>query len=248
MRLVLPSFLLAAHVATPLTAQEAAPKLGTNAVPITADNAYIRTNDAPDYWAFAPFVKRQFTTPACSIATITAAQNGLIGLAPNAEDTIMTPQVLLVETDDATWSELFAEGGDGVTLQQFVDYTKLGLTAMHMDRTGTESHTAEVTPEPTEQVGTMLAANEASADYALLLYFNQGVVTGDWDGPDISLIGAYDAAKDAVLILEVDQEWYIPYWRPVDVLMQAMIKPASAEHGSLEGEIGGFVMIEAPAG
>ena len=73
-------------------------------------------------------------------------------------------------------------------------------------------------------------------------------MTGDWDGPHISLIGAYDAAKDAVLILEVDQEWYIPYWRPVDVLMQAMIKPASAEHGSLEGEIGGFVMIEAPAG
>jgi hypothetical protein len=30
--------------------------------------------------------------------------------------------------------------------------------------------------------------------------------------------------------------------------MQAMIKPTSAEHGSLEGETAGFVMIEAPAG
>jgi hypothetical protein len=78
---------------------------------------------------------------------------------------------------------------------------------MLMDRNDTESHTSEVMPEPTEQVGTILAANEGSADYALLLYFNQGVVTGDWDGPDISLIGAYDAAKDAVLILEDDQEW-----------------------------------------
>jgi hypothetical protein len=91
MRLVLSSFLLAAHLATPLTAQEAAPKLETNAVPITADNAYVRPSDATDYWASAPFVKPQFTTPACSIATITAAQNGPIGLAPNAEDTIMTP-------------------------------------------------------------------------------------------------------------------------------------------------------------
>jgi hypothetical protein len=30
--------------------------------------------------------------------------------------------------------------------------------------------------------------------------------------------------------------------------MQATIKPTSAENGSLEDEIGGFVMIEAPAG
>jgi hypothetical protein len=94
----------------------------------------------------------------------------------------------------------------------------------------------------------MLAENEATADNALLLYFNQGVVTGDWDGPHISLIGAYDAEADRVLILEVDQEWYIPYWTPVPVLMEAMTKPTGAEHGPLEGETGGLVMIGAPVG
>lgn len=88
-----------------------------------------------------------------------------------------------------------------------------------------------------------LAANEAGAGDAALVYFNQGVVTGDWDGPHVSVIGAFDAATDRVLILEVDQEWYIPYWTPVPVLLAAMLKPTGPEHGPLEGETGGLVHI-----
>ena len=43
----------------PLFAQEADDyaKLGPNAVAITADNAYLRSAEAPDYWAFSSFVK-----------------------------------------------------------------------------------------------------------------------------------------------------------------------------------------------
>ena len=135
-----------------------------------------------------------------------------------------------------------------MTFQQLVDYTGMALSANGMDRTVTVLHPTEVTEETTAQVRDMLAANEATAENAVMVYFNQGVVTGDWDGPHISLIGAYDATQDAVLILEVDQEWYIPYWTPVSVLMEAMVKPTSAEHGPLEGETGGLVMIDAPAG
>src|SRR3712207_8995568 len=36
--------------------------------------------------------------------------------------------------------------------------------------------------------------------------------TGDWDGPHISPIGAYDAQRHQVLILDVDRQWYVPYW------------------------------------
>ncbi len=245
MRWVLPLIILAG----PLAVQDAQPKLGPNAVPITADNTSIRSQDALDYWAFASFVKPQFTTSACFIATVTAALNGLNGLAPHAEDTVMTQQALLELTDNADWAGLSAEGGDGVTFQQLVDFTKLALAADGMaKRSVTVLHPTEATDAAMKDVRAMLAANEASADNAVMLYFNQGVVTGDWDGPHISLIGAYDAEKDNVLILEVDQEWYIPYWTPVSVLMEAMVKPTSAEHGPLEGETGGLVMIDAIAG
>ena len=111
---------------------------------------------------------------------------------------------------------------------------------------GYRSETLKPAPDDAatlDAVSGLLTANEASADDALLLYFKQGVVTGDWDGPHVAVIGAFDAAADRVLILEVDQEWYIPYWTPTPVLLRAMLKPTSAEHGVLEGETGGLVHI-----
>lgn len=229
---------LPAHAEMPL------PKLGPNAVPVTADAAYLRTAPAPDYWAFAPFVKPQFTTSACSIATVTAALNGLAGLPAHAEDTVMTQPALLELTGRDDWASLSAEGGDGVTFDQLREFTEAALSARAMDATVEVFHPRDAGEATLTQMRGLLARNEESAATAMMVYFNQGVVTGDWDGPHISLIGAYDAPADRVLILEVDQEWYVPYWTPAPVLLEAMLKPTSAEHGPLEGETGGFVLVE----
>ncbi|WP_116133851.1 phytochelatin synthase family protein [Tropicimonas sp. IMCC34043] len=233
-------------LALPLAAQDEtpAPKLGPNAVPMTAETTFLREQPAPDYWAFAPFVKPQFTTSACSIASVTAAVNGLRGLPALAEDTVTTQSDLLEVVGDADWASLSAEGGDGVTFDQLVQFTGEALAATGLDGATVETfHPTSNDAETLAAMKAMLAANEASADDVMLLYFNQGVVTGDWDGPHVSLIGAYDAPNDKVLILEVDQEWYIPYWTPTEVLLDAMLKPTSAEHGVLEGQTGGFVHI-----
>ncbi len=222
------------------------PKLGPDAVSLTEAVDYLRASAAPDYWAFSPFTKPQFTTSACSIAAVTAAINGLNGLPEMASQTVMSQQELLEAAGDPLWAELSAEGGDGVTFAQLVTFSEMAATAAGPDGATVESWQ----PASTEDIDTLraaLAANEQSADDALLIYFNQGVVTGDWDGPHVSLIGAYDAEADQVLILEVDQEWYIPYWTSVPVLLDAMLKPTSAEHGVLEGETGGFVKIARPA-
>ncbi len=223
------------------------PKLGPNAVSILADHAYLTTAPAPDYWAFAPFVKPQFTSSACSIATVTAALNGLRGQPAMASETIMTQQNLLDLTGSPEWAALSAEDGDGVTFDQFTAFTLAAMTATGMtNRPVTPWQPGAATDDTLTALRKILADNEASADDAVMIYFNQGVVTGDWDGPHISLIGAYDAAQDRVLILEVDQEWYVPYWTPVPVLLDAMVKPAPAEQGVLEGQIGGTIVIGAP--
>lgn len=239
------AILIAALAALPhaALADDPLPKLGPNAVPVTADAAYLRSAPAPDYWAFAPFVKPQFTTSACSIATVTAALNGLQGLPALAEDTVMTQPALLELVGDAEWATLSAEGGDGVTFQQLVTFTEKAAAARQMAGARVESYQPAGDAGAAETVRALLSANEASAQDAMMVYFNQGVVTGDWDGPHISLIGAYDVARDRVLILEVDQEWYVPYWTPTDVLIEAMLKPTSGEHGVLQGETGGFVRI-----
>lgn len=220
-------------------------KLGPNAQVFTADTTYLRSAPAPDYWAFSAFVKPQFSTSACSIATVTAAINGLMGQPAWASQTIMTQEELLELTGSAEWAAVSAEGGDGVTFQQLVDFTGEALTAVDLPSNITYYQPAAADTDTKVQIIDMLATNEASADDAVMVYFNQGVVTGDWDGPHIALIGAYDAENERVLILEVDQHWYVPYWTSVDVLLEAMVKPTSAEHGVLEGETGGFVMIRA---
>lgn len=232
----------------PLTAiaEEALPKLGPDAVPVTADHAYLQTAPAPDYWAFAPFVKPQFTSSACGVASITAALNGLRGLPPLAEDTVMGQADLLETLGDAHWTAISAEGGDGVTFAELVDYTRKSAEALGMTARVESWHPAETPPDEAARLAELrkrLAANGQAATDVLMVYFNQGVVTGDWDGPHVSLIGAYDAARDRVLILEVDQDWYIPYWTPTEVLLRAMERPAPEDQGVLEGETGGLVHV-----
>ncbi|MBD3787049.1 MAG: hypothetical protein IE922_08770 [Sphingomonadales bacterium] len=241
------AFAALALTALPVRAEDALPKLGPDAVPLTADHAYLAAAPAPDYWAFAPFVKPQFTSSACGVASVTAAVNGLAGLPALAEETVMSqPEMLDLIGSDA-WAAISAEGGDGVKFAQLVDFATQAMTARGIAGRVETFHPAEAGAEPTPEMGAklreILAANEASADDVALIYFNQGVVTGDWDGPHVSLIGAYDAGADRVLILEVDQDWYIPYWTPVDVALAAMLKPTSAEHGVLEGETGGIVRL-----
>lgn len=225
--------------------EEDYPKLGPNAVSVTDDYAYLRSAEAPDYWAFSPFTKPQFTTSACGIATVTAAINGIMGVPAMASQTIMTQQDLLDLTGNDVWAAVSAEGGDGVKFQQLVDFTNEALTAVGLNRSVMQFTPTAATDIARNQLVNLLRENEASDDDAIMVYFNQGVVTGDWDGPHVALVGAYDAGADRVLILEVDQEWYVPYWTSVDVLLEAMVKPTSAEHGPLEGETGGVVMIRA---
>lgn len=231
---------LVSLIALPALAEEPLPKLGPLATPITAEQAYLRANAAPDFWAYHPFVRPQFTSSACGIAAVTAALNGLRGLPALAEDTIPDQPGLLEAMGNPLWTDLTAEGGDGITFAQLSELAAAGAGALGFEVAITALPTA-TTDAATLRAA--LVANEASADDVLLIYFNQGVITGDWDGPHVSLIGAFDDQTGRVLILEVDQEWYIPYWTDFDTLLAAMQRPTSAEHGPLEGETGGLVLL-----
>ena len=62
--------LLFAVSAQPASTQEAKPKLGSDAVPITEQTEYLRVALAPDYWGLSPFYVPQQTASACSLASI----------------------------------------------------------------------------------------------------------------------------------------------------------------------------------
>jgi phytochelatin synthase len=244
-RLMVPLVVLLAFAAGPASAFEGKPKLGPDAVPITERTGYLRAAPAPDYWKLSAFYVPQFTSSACSVASVAMAVNFARGLPAAAETPIVTQTALLGTVRDRAWAGKGAEGGDGVTFAEFV-----GVLQESLHSYGIEGYDIEVI-RPSDasaaslaEVRRALTANESSDGDLILMYFNQGVLTGDWDGPHISPIGAYDEGAHQALIMDVDREWYVPYWSPDDKLLDAMLRPAPAEHGPLAGETGGLVWIK----
>jgi Phytochelatin synthase len=232
-------------LANPIAAPEAKPKLGPDAVPLTRQADYLRTAPAPDYWQLSAFYVPQLTTSACSVASIAIAVNFARGLPADAEEPIVTQPALLERVGDPTWTAKGAEGGDGVTFTDFVNVLKESLTSYAIQGYALEVIRPQAADAATlARVREALTANEASDHDLILMYFNQGVLTGDWDGPHISPIGAYDQSTHRALIMDVDREWYVPYWSPDEKLLDAMLKPAPADQGPLAGETGGLVWIK----
>ena len=205
---------------------------------------YLRIAPAPDYWRLNPFYASQQTSSACSVASIAMALNFMRGLPLGAEEPILTQPALLTKIGDTKWTEEVSEGGSGVSFAEFVSVVKESLATFRL-----QDHVVEIVrpvddaPDSLAMMRRTLSTNEASDQDVVLAYFNQGVLTGDWDGPHISPIAAYDQETRQVLIMDVDREWYVPYWTTDTKLLEAMLRPAPAEHGPLAGETGGLVWI-----
>ena len=219
------------------------PKFGPNAVPVLERTAYLRAAPALDFWKLSSFYVSQQTSSDCSVASVTMAINALRGLPSTADQPITTQALLLAKVADAQWVGNVAEGGSGVTFAEFVSVVNESLAAFRL-----QGYLVEIVrPEGAamlERLRQALAANEASDQDIILAYFDQGILTGDWDGPHISPIAAYDQQNGQVLIMDVDREWYVPYWASDAKLLEAMRRPAPAEHGRLAGETGGLIWIK----
>ena len=203
--------LLASLLLRPALAFEGKPKFGPNAVPILAQTAYLRTAAAPDYWKLNPFYVSQTTSSDCSVASITMAINFMLGLPAGSEEPIVTQSLLLKKIADARWAKEVANGGSGVSFAEFVSVASESLATFHLQDHVVETiRPTDDKPETLASLGQALATNETSNQDIVLVYFNQ-VLTGDWDGPHISSIAAYDQEAGQVLIMDVDRDWYIPY-------------------------------------
>jgi hypothetical protein len=244
-RLLVWLLVVAGALASPLVGPEAKPKLGPDAVPITREAGYLRAAPAPDYWKLSAFYVPQFTSSACSVAAVAMAVNFARGLPEDSEEPIVTQNALLEKVHDAEWTARGAEGGDGVTFDEF-----LGVLEASLETYGIHGYGIQVIRPRTADAASLakvraaLTANEASDEDLILMYFNQGVLTGDWDGPHISPIGAYDQSTHRALIMDVDREWYVPYWSPDTRLLDAMLKPAPADQGPLAGQTGGLIWLK----
>jgi Phytochelatin synthase len=225
-------------------AGDAKPRLGPDAIPIEQATRYLRTHRAPDYWAISPFYIAQDTDSACSAASIAILLNALRGVPPRADVDLITQAGLRAQLGDARWAAETAQDGSGVTFAEFVEVVTESLHKYGFANDEIQvfkPHTAS--DESLARLQRLLGANERSSKDIALLYFNQGVLTGDWDGPHISPIGAYDAHRGRILVMDVDRRFYVPYWSPIRKVLGSMLKPAPANFGPLAGETGGIVWV-----
>lgn len=236
------SFALLLVAVAPLGAEGPKPKLGPHAIPIQQSREYFRTNDASDYWALSPYYVPQASNSACSLAAVAMLVNALKGLPAFAHESLLT-QPALRDAVGSTWASKTAEGGDGVTWEEFKQFLRLALQAFALDGQIETFKPPDTSQVSLDELRRLLSENERSDDDIALIYFNQGVITGDWDGPHLSPIGAYDAERSRVLVMDVDRQFYGPYWTSDEKLLEALVRPAPAGHGALAGETGGVVRV-----
>lgn len=206
----------------------AAPKYGPAAIRLHDDNAYVRAQPAPDFWALMPYYLPQLTDSSCSVASVAMLVNALRADAPlTASDRLATHTQLLERTAHADWTRAVANGGDGVGLKQLGPLIRQALAAYSIDVVSVDVlHAADAasTAELLTRVRALLIENEASDRDFIVVNYLQSVLTGDPDGAvgHIAPIAAYDAANRRVLVMDPDRDWYDPYWVSDEALVAAM--------------------------
>lgn len=222
-------------------------KFGPYAIPITQQTGFLRQTPANDYWKFSQFYLPQQTSSACGLATTVMALNFLRGIPQFSDETLITQNELLQTVFTDLWADRVAEGGDGLKFDDWVLLVNKSLNSYGLS----DAYRVEIVRPPNTPAGLAelkqkLAVNEHNPDDLMLAYFNQGVLTSDWDGPHISPIGAYDggATIPQVLIMDVDRDWYPPYWSPVGKLLEALNRRAPHDQGILAGQKGGVLWVK----
>jgi hypothetical protein len=228
---------------TPLTAtvaeiHEPKPKFASAAVPLLRPDDYVRSHPAPDFWSLLAFYVPQATDAACSVASITMALNAVRGLPPFAADRIITQQQLLERVADERWIAATIQGGSGVTWAELERFLLEGLRNYQVPAAVQVWRPSDASAATLQQLRDLLAENEQSSADVIVGVFDQGVLTGDVNIGHVSPIAAYDQHNKRVLVMDVDREWYVPYWVSDELLLEAMLKP-----GLHDPERGGVLRI-----
>jgi Phytochelatin synthase len=208
------------------------------------DSSYLRMAPAPAYWALTPYYVGQFTETACSLASAVMVVNaGRADMSRSAGSKLITQSSLL----DAVGSDLWRAGvenddGHGVGLLQLRDLLAAGLRAH--DLAVAEVAAVPMVPDTEDAIAhfrAVLRAGEAAPGQFVIAHYYMAAVIGRGDYGHFSPIGAYDAARDRVLILDVYRVELEPYWVPAARLLDGMATISRAD-----GEPRGYVTVRLP--
>ena len=227
----------------------ALPKYGPNAVPLSrrTNLEYFQKNPAPDFWALMPYYTGQKLGQQCSAATFTMVLNAArVGRELSSGDPLVTLDSLLEKyTDDRYRSAMTASlrnphivTAADVHSRRLAEVLTIALKKIGVATPATQVEYRLVDrkdlPKSRQTFHESLVTNEKSADdFLIVSSFYQGVLTGDPEGGShVAVVGAYDATRKLVLLMDPDREWYEPYWSPEEKVFDAIADPRYAADNS----------------
>jgi len=201
------------------------PKYGKNTVPLSEDSSYFRGATKSDFWKLIPYYVPQHNEKACGVASSIMILNALFAGDRNTAAGQNVDVEEIFKLSPAYKKNVGAKGRGftvdelGDTLTKLLETAKGGPYTVSVERFNGADKKAEL-----KRLTKLLTANEKNPSDFIIANFLQSVLTGDPEGSvgHIAPIGAFDARKKRVLILDPDRKYYQPYWVPVEKLMDAI--------------------------
>lgn len=194
-------------------------------VTLAQSHEYIKKHEAPTYWKMSPFYIGQQTGSSCSLASSTILVNTV--QSKNliyANYHMATENGLLERTHDKLWAEWVKTGGIGATLNQMKELIPKALNAYGIKNYRIEVvHVNQISKEIQDKLHRALIENEKSGRSFIVVNFDHSIFTNSESVGHFSPVGAYDAEKKRVLIMDTYRRDFEPYWVPEDLLLKGMM-------------------------
>ena len=196
------------------------PKFATSTVRLFQSQDYVRKHPAPDFWALMPYYLPQQDGAACGIASMSMIIN-----AARAHQNLTASDALI--TQKAFVEKMKIDYSHGIALDDLGTDVKKALITYGLDphsKSTVEVIHVDGSKAQAKKIRALLIENEKSDHNFILANFLQSEFTGDPEGAvgHISPVAAFDAAKNKVLIMDVDREYYEPYWVSFDTFIKGM--------------------------
>lgn len=226
------------------SAAEVKPKYGPEATPLSLSHGFFRTHDAPSFWALIPYYIPQQTGSSCSVATVAMIVNAArVGTPFTSENKLATESDLLEKVNQGAWKKEKWALHRGASLEELKPLLEASLKNYGVSPLSIEMvHTSDESESTQKQLHEHLLEIGKTSHEFILANFVQGVYTGDADVGHYAPLGAYDAEKKRVLVLDPDREWYEPYWVSEKTLLKGM---ATRDPGT--GQNRGYITVKVRA-
>lgn len=220
-------------------------KYGNQAIPLSSSHEFFRTSPAPQFWTLMSHYVPQMNGSACSVASVSMLVNALRDSQKlNSDEPLVTQEALVKRVTHPAWHKGFFQGFSGyaVTLDQLGSIIEESLKAYGLQPKKVEVFHAEGDEQRLRSlIHEKLLEFHKNPRVFLIANFLQGVFTSDSQIGHVSPIGAYDPIQKRVLILDVDREWYEPYWVSEEVFTQGLRTQDPSAHRAR-----GWVLIQVP--